>query len=230
MKLEKEQLVKLYSIMIRSRKIELFMIDAYKKGTNSGWYHAGPGEEAIPVGKFTFNVTDDDYLWPHHRGHMIGSILARDISPKAWFAGHYGKIPIHHDGPSNTNKGISMYGGTRGGQFPVTLGWGVAAKKNNRNQVVICFFGDGASGRGPLHEAMNLASLWKLPIVYICQNNQMSMFVPAGDSFAREDIADIAYGFNMPGIVVDGQDVLAVHEAVGAAIERARKRGWPILD
>ena len=229
MKLEKDQLAKLYSLMVRTRKLDRLLIDALAEGRMSGWYHSGPGEEGVGIGTVTFNMQDGDFLWPHHRSHGIGFFIARGISPKGWVCQHFGKMPGEMEGPSMEEKGISMYGGTIGGGFPITLGWGVAAKKNNKNQVVFSFFGDGASGRGTLHEAMNLAAVWKLPIVYVCENNQFGQFVPIQDAFPREDIADIAASYNMPGIVVDGQDVLAVHEAVEAAVERARKGDGPSL-
>jgi len=229
MKLKKDQLAKLYSLMTRTRKLDRLMIDALATGRMSGWFHSGPGEEAVGIGAVTFNMKNDDFLWPHHRSHGIGFFLARGISPKGWVCRHFDKNPGEIEGPTMADRGVFSYGGTIGGQFGVSLGWGVAARKNGKNQVVICFFGDGASGRGTLHEAMNLASVWKLPIVWICENNQFGQFVPIKDAFPREDIADIASGYNMPGIVVDGQDVLTVHEAVEAAVERARKGDGPSL-
>ncbi|MBW2085036.1 MAG: hypothetical protein JRI54_03290, partial [Deltaproteobacteria bacterium] len=107
--------------------------------------------------------------------------------------------------------------------------WGLAAKKNKRQQVMVSVFGDGGSNRGTLHEAFNLSSVWKLPIVWICDNNGMAQFMPIKDAYAREDIADLAAGYDMPGVVVDGMDVLAVQEAVQAAVARARAGDGPSL-
>lgn len=229
MKLEKEQLVKFYSLMVRTRKLDALLIEALNSGRMAGFYHAGLGEEAVGIGACTFNMRDDDYLYPHHRGHAIGFTLARGISPKGWVCRHFDKDPGEIEGPTPEERGIFGISGTIGGGFVLSLGWGLTAKKNGRGQAVLSFFGDGASGRGTLHESMNLASIWKLPIVWICENNQYGQFVPIRDAFAREDIADLAAGYNMPSIVVDGQDVLAVHEAVEAAVERARAGDGPSL-
>ena len=229
MELTKDQLAKFYSLMVRTRKLDFLMINALKEGRVGGFYHSGPGEEAIAIGAVTFNLRDDDWLWPHHRAHAIGFNIARGISPKGWVCTHFDKMPGDIEGPTALDRLTFFYGGTIGGGFPHTLGWGVAAKKNAKNQVVMSFFGDGASGRGTLHEAMNIASLWNLPIVYVCENNQFGQFVPIKDAFPRDNIADIAASYNMPGITVDGQDVLAVHEAVSVAVERARSGDGPSL-
>ena len=229
MKLEKEQLIKFYSLMVRTRKLDALLIDALNTGRMAGFYHAGPGEEACGIGACTFNMRDDDYLYPHHRSHAIGFTLARGISPKGWVCSHFDKNPGEVEGPTGEERGMFGISGTIGGGFVLSLGWGLSAKKNGKGQAVLSFFGDGASGRGTLHESMNLASVWKLPIVWICENNQYGQFVPIRDAFAREDIADLAAGYNMPSAVVDGQDVIAVHEAVGAAVERARAGDGPSL-
>ena len=229
MELTKDQLVKFYSLMVRARKLDQLMIDALNTGRMTGFYHAGPGEEACGVGACTFNMRDDDYVYPHHRSHAIAFHLARGISPKGWVCRHFDKNPGEVEGPTPKERGIIDISATIGGGFVLSLGWGLNAKKNNKEQVVLSFFGDGASGRGTLHESMNMASLWKLPIVWICENNQYGQFMPIKDAFPREDIADLSTAYNMPGIVVDGQDVLAVHEAVNAAVERARAGDGPSL-
>jgi len=229
MKLEKDQLVKFYSLMVRTRKLDNLMIEALNSGRMAGFYHAGPGEEAVGIGACTFNMRDDDYLYPHHRSHAIGFTLARGISPKGWVCRHFDKNPGEVEGPTAEERGIFGISGTIGGGFPLSLGWGITAKKNGKNQAVLSFFGDGASGRGTLHESMNMAAIWKLPIVWICENNQFGQFMPIKDAFAREDIADIAAGYNMPSAVVDGQDVLAVHEAVEVAVQKARAGDGPSL-
>ncbi|MFO7962386.1 MAG: thiamine pyrophosphate-dependent dehydrogenase E1 component subunit alpha [Desulfobacterales bacterium] len=229
MKLEKEQLVTFYSLMVRARKLDALLVEALNSGRMAGFYHAGVGEEAVGVGACTFNMREDDYLYPHHRGHAISFYLARGISPKGWVCRHFDKDPGEIEGPTAEERGIFGISGTIGGGFVLSLGWGLTAQKNKKGQAVLSFFGDGASGRGTLHESMNLAAVWKLPIVWICENNQFGQFVPIRDAFAREDIADLAAAYSMPSIVVDGQDVLAVHEAVEAAVDRARAGDGPSL-
>ncbi|MBW1787426.1 MAG: thiamine pyrophosphate-dependent dehydrogenase E1 component subunit alpha, partial [Deltaproteobacteria bacterium] len=123
--------------------------------------------------------------------------------------------------------GIYGGGGTIGSGFPVSAGWGVAAKKNGRGQVVVCFFGDGTANRGTFHEAANMAAVWKLPIVWVCENNGIAQYVPIEDAYPLEDMASLAAGYGMPGEVVDGQDVEAVAVAVMAAVERARQGEGP---
>lgn len=229
MNLKKDQLLKFYSLMVRTRKLDQLMIDALNSGRMAGFYHAGPGEEAVAVGACTFNMRDDDYLYPHHRSHAIGFSMARGISPKPWVCRHFDKNPGEVEGPKAEERGIFGISGTIGGGFVLSLGWGVSAKKYAKGQVVLSLFGDGASGRGTLHESMNMASIWKLPIVWICENNQFGQFMPIKEAFAHEDIAAIAESYNMPGVVVDGQDVIAVHEAVDLAVQRARAGDGPSL-
>jgi TPP-dependent pyruvate/acetoin dehydrogenase alpha subunit len=180
----------MYTNLVRARKLDELLVEGLKSGKSKGFFHSGQGEEAVGIGGASY-LRDDDYLYPHHRGHAIA--------------------------------------GTIGGMFPLAVGWGIAAKKNNRGQVVVCFFGDGSSNRGTLHEGMNLAAVWKLPIVWACDNNLYAQFTPLKDTYARKDVADLAAPYDMPAVVVDGQDVLAVHEAIQAAVARARAGKGPSM-
>lgn len=233
MNLTKEQLIFLYTSMVRTRKIDEHCVKALKEGKILGFFHSGQGEEAAAVGGCSF-LNPDDYLYSHHRGHGLGYLIAKGGDPKALVAEHYGKVTggckglsgFHHVDPE-----IGIFGGsgTIGSSFPVSVGWGLAAKKNGRKQVTLSYFGDGGSNRGTLHEAMNLASVWKLPIIWICQNNGVAQYMPISDAYSKEDIADLAAGYDMPGVVADGMDVLAVHEAVNAAVQLARAGQGPSL-
>jgi len=156
--------------------------------------------------------------------------MAQGMSPLYWVAMHYGTVlPENPPGPTAEERGIFGRSGTIGGMFVLAVGWGLAAQKNSSGQICACFFGDGATGRGTLHEAMNMGAVRKLPIVWICENNGYGQWMPITDAYAREDIADLAASYDMPGVVVDGQDVIAVHEAVSAAAERARRGDGPSL-
>ncbi len=233
MTLQEEELLKLYSNMVRARKADEVIVKGLQDGKVVSFYHSGQGEEAVGVGGCTF-LRKDDYLYPQHRGHGIAHILSKGASAKSFIAEHYGKATGACNGIAGFHfvepeLGILGMAGTIGSAFPVSLGWGVAARKRGQGQVVACFFGDGASNRGTLHEAMNLAAVWKLPIVWVCHNNLYAQFMPLKDAYAKEDIADLAAGYDMPGVVVDGQDVIAVHEAVQAAVERARAGDGPSL-
>jgi pyruvate dehydrogenase E1 component alpha subunit len=229
MDLEKNQLITFYTLMLRTRKLDGLLLKGLQEGKLVGFYHSGQGEEAVAIGGCTFTLREDDYLYPHHRAHALGFFLARGLSPKPWLVRHHGKEPIDVEGPSAEERGIFGMSGTIGGGFVLALGWGFSAKMRGENQIVACFFGDGASGRGTLHEAMNMATLQKLPIVWICENNLYGQWMPIRDAYAREDIADLAHSYNIPGVVVDGQDVLAVHEAIKAAVDRARAGQGPSL-
>ena len=233
MQLKKAQLVKLYTNMVRARKADEMIVKGLQEGKVVSFYHSGQGEEAVGVGGCTF-LKEDDYVYAQHRGHGIAHILAKGASLKAFIAEHYGKATGAAGGIAGFHfvepeKGIFGGAGTIGWTFPVALGSALAAKKRNKAQVVVAFFGDGASNRGTLHEAMNLASVWKLPVVWVCHNNLYAQFMPIKDAYAKQDIADLAAGYGMPGVVVDGQDVIAVHEAVQAAVERARAGDGPSL-
>jgi len=230
MNLEKEHLIHLYTLMVRTRKFDILMCDGIKEGKLVSFFHSGQGEEAISAGSSAFAVKENDYLYPHHRSHGIGWHMAQGVSPLYWVAQHYGTVlPEKPPGPTLEDRGIFGRSGTIGGMFVLAAGWGLSAQKNGGGQICVCLFGDGASGRGTLHEAMNFAAVKKLPIVWVCENNGYGQWMPITDAYAREDIADLAAGYGMPGVVVDGQDVVAVHEAVYAASERARKGDGPSL-
>lgn len=233
MKLEKEQLLTLYANLLRARKLDELMVTAFEEGKVISFFHSGQGEEAVAVGACTF-LRKDDFIYIPHRGHGLAHLVAKGGSAKAFLAEHYGKATGSCGGTSavhsvEPDRGIFGYSMTLGSAFSISLGWGLAAAKNRRQQVAVAFFGDGTSNRGTLHEAMNLASLWKLPIVWVCSNNLYGQFMPVKDAFPRENIADLAAGYSMPGVVVDGQDVLAVHEAVQTAVAISRAGEGPSL-
>ena len=187
----------------------------------------------MSTGAYTF-LNDDDYVTLTHRGHGVGYIIAKGGSTKEFVAEHYGKTGGSTRGFTgwhyvDPEKGMLGYSGVLGSCFSISVGWGLAAKMNQKGQVVVCIFGDGTSGRGTLHESMNMASLMKLPIIYVCNNNGMGQFTPIEDAYPRSDIAALAAGYDMPGVVVDGQDVIAVHETVQAAVEKARAGEGPAM-
>lgn len=233
MPLTTEQMRTLYSNMVRARRMDETMVKGLAEGKAVSFFHSVQGEEAVGVGGSSF-LRPDDYIWYHHRGHGIAHILSKGGSAKEFIAEHYGKATgscnglgaIHSVDPDH---GILGMCGTIGSVFPVSLGWGLAAKMNKRQQVTVSFFGDGASNRGTLHEAMNMAAVMKLPIVWVCHNNLYAQFMPLSDSFPSKDIATLAVPYAMPSAIVDGQDVVAVHEAVQGAVARARAGEGPSL-
>ena len=233
MEFTKEQLLKLYVNLVRTRAFDQAAVRWLAEGRLLSFYHPAFGGEAPGVGGTTF-LNKDDVIYPHLRGHGLPHLIGKGVDPKSYMAEHCGRSTggghglggVHAEYPE---FGIFGGGGTIGSGFPVSAGWGVAAKKNGRGQVVVCFFGDGTSNRGTFHEAANMASVWKLPIVWVCENNGIAQYVPIEDAYPLQDIASLAQGYGMPGVVVDGQDVLAVAEAVTAAVERARSGKGPSL-
>jgi pyruvate dehydrogenase E1 component alpha subunit len=233
MPLTREQMKALYSNLVRSRRLDEKVVQGLADGKAVSFFHSVQGEEAVGVGGCTF-LRPDDYVWYHHRGHGIAHILSKGGSAKEFIAEHYGKATgscgglgaIHSVDP---DRGILGMSGTIGSAFPVSLGWALAAKMNKRGQVTVCFFGDGGSNRGTLHEAMNMAAVMKLPIVWVCHNNLYAQFMPISDAFPSRDIATLAVPYAMPAEIVDGQDVVAVHEAVQSAVARARAGEGPSL-
>jgi len=233
MKLEKEDLLKLYVNLVRARHYDQLAIKMMAEGKFTGFFHAAYGGEAPGVGGCTF-LREDDYIYPHHRGHGIPHLCGKGCDLGPFFAEHCGKATgstLGMTGMHSCEPGYGIYGSglTIGSAFPLSLGWGIAAQKDKKGQVVVCFFGDGSTGRGTMHEAMNMAANWKLPIVWVCENNGMGQFVPIEDAYPLDDIASIASAYGMPGVVADGQDVVAVAEAVMAAVERARSGKGPSL-
>jgi pyruvate dehydrogenase E1 component alpha subunit len=234
MSLTKEQLVQLYTNMVLTRKIDELIVKGIAEGKVVAFFHSGQGNEAVAVGIASF-LRKDDYVYPNHRGHGMAACVARsdDIRDiKYALAEHYGKSTGFGGGitgfhGADPEKGMFGGGGTIGSAFSISVGLALAAKKNGRGQVMVCCFGDGSTGRGPMHEAMNMAAVWKLPIIWVCENNQYAQFMPIKEAIPNENVADYARGYNMPSVVVDGQDVLAVIEAVHQAVERARKGEGP---
>jgi len=231
MALTNEQLILLYRNLLKARRMDEWVVQAMQEGKILSFYHSCQGMEAAGVGTCTF-LRDDDILHTHHRGHGLTYFLSKGGSGREFLAEHYGKTTGMCGGLGgfhcvDTAHGVFGKPGTVGAQFSVVVGSGLACRKNGRGQVTVLSFGDGASNRGQIHESMNLSALWKLPVIYVCENNLYAISMPIKEAYAREDISDLAAGYNMPGIVVDGQDVLAVQEAVSAAVERARAGEGP---
>jgi pyruvate dehydrogenase E1 component alpha subunit len=233
MKFTKKDYLTLYTNLVRARKYDQLFVKRISEGKLIGFYHTSEGGEAPGVGACSF-LRKDDYLWPHLRGHGAPHMLSKGIELKYYLAEHAGKTTGLCAGMSSFHFcapefGVLGWSGSIGSSFPISLGWGIAAKKNGRQQVVVSCFGDGAAGRGTFHESAIMASNWKLPIVWVCENNKLSMFVSFEEAHPTEDMADLAHGWGMPGVVVDGQDVVAVAQAVNQAVERARQGEGPSL-
>lgn len=232
MDLTKEQKVKLYTNMVRVRKLDEFIVQAfYDKRLAGPFFHSQQGQEAIGVGACTF-LKPDDYMFHSHRGHGVCESISKGLPAKSFVAEHFGKATGSCKGMGFFNNcdpslGFFGMGGTVGGEFTVGTGIALAAKLRGKGQVMAIFFGDGATGRGPLHEGMLMSANWKLPVLWLCMNNGIGMWVPVEVSFPKENIADLAYGYGIPASIVDGQDVEAVYEAVQTAVNRGRAGEGP---
>jgi TPP-dependent pyruvate/acetoin dehydrogenase alpha subunit len=231
MDLEREHLLTLYTNLVRARTFDKLFASLLTRGRLLGFYHQAEGGEAPGVGACSF-LRQDDFMWGHLRGHGLPHMIAKGIDPKLFLAEHAGKSTGLCGGVSSYHAcapEFGLYGtsGIMGAGFPVSVGYGLAAKMNGRGQVAVSCFGDATSNRGTLHEAFLMAANWKLPIVWVCENNQLAMYVPAAEHHPMDDIASLAPGYGMPYEIVDGQDVIAVAQAVLPAVERARAGGGP---
>lgn len=230
--LSKEQRIKLFTNLVRADKFGKMMYSRMMQGKLIGFYHPAEGAIAPGVAAGSF-LTNDDILFPHHRGHGITHMLSKGIDIEPYIAEHAGKstgccegrAAWHYAYPENNVFGTTAY---IGHNFVPCTGFGWAAKRNNRGQVVMNCFGDGAMGTGRAHEGLLLSSNWQLPIVHFCENNGFAIFAEVEEMHPTEHLSTIAEGLNIPTTIVeDGQDVFAIAEAVIPAIERARTGGGP---
>lgn len=229
---DEELLCRIYRTMVTIRFFEQTVEKHFLAGEIPGFVHLYIGEEAIATGVCA-NLTTDDYIASTHRGH--GHSIAKGADVSRMMAEIFGKKTGYCKGKGGSmhiaDFGVGMLGanGVVGGSFAIATGAALATKMLEQKRVAVAFFGDGASNRGTFHESANLASIWKLPVIFLCENNQYASTTPYRSSTSVEDIADRARGYGMPGVVVDGNDVFAVYEAAKAAVERARGGGGPSL-
>jgi acetoin:2,6-dichlorophenolindophenol oxidoreductase subunit alpha len=231
-RLTREQLVEAYRVMRTIREFEERLHREFATGEIPGFVHLYAGEEAIAAGVMA-HLGADDYIASTHRGH--GHAIAKGCDPKAMMFEIYGKQEglCHGKGGSmhiaDLDKGMLGANGIVGGGPPLVCGVGLSAKTRGTKQVAVSFTGDGGANQGTFLESLNLASVWDLPVVFVIENNGYAEATAQAFSSKGIDIAKRADGFSMPGIVVDGHDFFAVHEAAGEAIGRARNGGGPSL-
>lgn len=218
--------------MWRIRLFEEAVEDLYGRGMMHGTMHLSIGQEAVPVGAMR-HLTDTDVITSTHRGHghciakgadlgrMMAELLAKD---NGYCRGRGGSMHIADVATGNLGAN-----GIVGGGVPIAAGAALSQKMRGTTDVTVCFHGDGAVGEGAWHEALTLASMWELPVVFICENNQYGMSMPVNRAFKVEHISDKAAGYGIPGETVDGNDVDAVADAVERAVARARAGEGPTL-
>lgn len=227
-----ELLKKFYETMSKIRFFETKVEEKFLAGEIPGFVHLYIGEEAIAAGVMA-HLSKDDYIQSTHRGH--GHTIAKGADLKKMMAEIFGKKSGCCKGKGGSmhiaDFSVGMLGanGVVGGGYTLATGAAMALKMQGKDNVAVVFFGDGASNRGTFHEAANMAAVWKLPVIFVCENNQYASTTPYLTTTSVKDIADRAAGYGMPGVIVDGNDVFAVYEAAGKLVERARKGEGPAL-
>src|SRR3954453_20096944 len=230
--LDKSRLLDLYERMVQIRTFEDTASKKFADGKMAGFVHLYAGEEAVAVGVCA-HLTDKDYITSTHRGH--GHCIAKGVDIEGMVAELMGKATGSCKGKggsmhiADVDKGMLGANGIVGGGPPLAAGAALTAKTLGTGGVAVCFFGDGASNQGTFHESLNLAAIWKLPVVFVCENNGYAESTPFHYHCSTTDVANRASAYEMPGLVVDGLDLFAVYEASGEAIARARRGEGPTL-
>ncbi len=232
MELPKEKLLEMYKTMVAIRGFEESLAEAVAAGTLPGFVHLGVGQEAVHVGINTA-LRSTDWLSSTHRDH--GMILARGADIKRMRAEIFGKVTGYCKGKGGSmhlaafDKNAPGCNGILGPSQTINNGVAYALKKRGQGDIAVVVFGDGAAHRGEFHEALNFAACWKLPALAICVNNHYAISVCFEDACSVEDIAARASGYGMPGLVVDGNDVMAVYEAITETAKSIRAGKGPAL-
>ncbi len=225
-------LLSLYRTMVTIRKFETLAGEMFAAGKIPGFIHLSLGQEASSVGVCSV-LRPDDYITATHRSH--GHVIAKGGDLKKMFAELMGRKTGYCRGKGGSmhiadfSLGILGANGVVAGGLPIVVGAGLSIKLRGTDQVAVSFFGDGAANRGPFHEALNMAAIWKLPIVFVCENNCFASTTRTSYACSITDIAVRAKGYNMPGVSVDGNDVLAVRQSASDAVARARRGEGPTL-
>lgn len=222
----------MYKKMLEIRKFEDKVHELFAQGILPGFVHLYAGEEAVAVGVCA-HLNDYDSITSTHRGH--GHCIAKGCDLKGMMAEIYGKATGLCKGKGGSmhiadfDKGMLGANGIVGGGFPLACGAALTAKYKKTDNVSVCFFGDGANNHGTFHEGINLAAVWKLPVIFIAENNGYAEATPFSYASSCKTIADRAIGYGIPGIRVDGKDILAVYQAAEEAVQRARRGEGPTL-
>ena len=232
LRIDKDTALKMYHTMVRIRMFEQRIMELFQQGRLPGFLHVSIGQEAVPTGVCA-HLRPNDYISSTHRGH--GDVIAKGARLDRMMAELYGKKTGYCKGKGGSmhiadlELGILGANGIVGAGIPIATGTALAFKMRRTDQVAVCFFGDGGSNTGAFHEGLNLASVWNLPVVFVCENNQFAESTPQRVHQKIKDIAVRAVAYDIPGETVDGMDVLEVYRVAGEAIARARAGGGPAL-
>lgn len=232
MAIDRDTALRLYRVMRTIRRFEQRAIQLFGENKVWGTLHSSAGQEAVAAGVCA-HLRDDDWITSTHRGHghcvakgadvgrMFAELLGRETG---YCRGRGGSMHI-----ADTSKGNLGANGIVGGGIPIAVGAGLTAKQLRLDRVAVAFFGDGGLNQGAFHEAANLAAIWKLPVVFVCENNQYAETNPVKEAFPIEDLSLRAVAYGFPGVRVDGQDVRETYRAAGQAVARARRGEGPTL-
>jgi pyruvate dehydrogenase E1 component alpha subunit len=230
--LTRTQLLEMHYKMVLLRRFEEKSAEEYTRGKIGGFMHLYIGQEAVGVGSIAA-LRSDDKILSSYREH--GHAIAKGMDPRVVMAELFGKITGCSKGKGGSmhmwSNELGLYGGNAivAAQLPIAAGVALAMQYQGLDSIVACYFGDGAVDEGAFHEALNLASIWKLPVVYICENNQYSMGMAVEKAWAVDSLLPRAAAYNIPGHQVDGMDIVAVYEAMTSAVEHARSGQGPML-
>jgi pyruvate dehydrogenase E1 component alpha subunit len=222
----------IYTKMQEIRQFETAVHDIFATGEIPGFVHLYAGEEAVAVGVCA-HLTDDDSITSTHRGH--GHCIAKGCDLNGMMAEIFGRATGLCKGKggsmhiADVSKGMLGANGIVGAGMPLAIGAGLTAKVKKTNDVAVCFFGDGASNHGTFHEAVNMAAIWKLPVIFVCENNGFGEASTFDYAAAVDRISDYAKVYKISGETVDGKDLAAVYDAAGKAVARARKGEGPTI-
>ncbi len=233
MPLTKDQQVLLFTNLARATALDRMMMRVIRAGRMVGFYHEGGVALAPGVAAGSF-LCKEDIMWPHYRAHALAHCLSKGVDVKRYVAEHMGReagcckgrSSFHLSFPADHIFGLS---GNIGANFPMSVGYGFAAKYKNAGQIVMNCSGDGSYGEGRAHEAMLMCSNWQLPVIFWCENNGIAQHTKMSSLFPGEHVSQLAAGYKIPAVVVDGQDLFACAETALTAIEHVRAGKGPIF-
>ncbi len=231
-KISKEMKIRMLETLIKIRRFEERTVSLYQKGKILGYLHPYIGEEAVAVGA-CMAINKEDYIISTHRGH--GHCIAKGADLNKMMAELLGKNTGYCKGRggsmhiADTELGMLGANGIVGAGMPISVGAGFSCKMEKKNRVVICFFGDGAANNGVFHESLNMAAIFKLPIIYLCENNMYAISMCSLDSVACKDIVKRSCAYDIPGYAIDGSDPIEVYKTVAKAVADAGKGDGPSL-
>ena len=232
MSLGKEKSLEIFTALLKVRRLEERLVELFTAGAFPGWMHPDLGQEAVGIG-VTFNLRPDDYITSTHRSRAV--FVGKGVNLKSFMAETFARKDGTCQGRvgemrfMDIEHGILGYSVIVGAWIPFAVGVAFSCKYRGTDQVTVAFFGDGAVDSGPFHEALNIASVWKLPVLFLCENNGWAQFTPQEMTTSVPEISKRAVAYGIPGKTVDGDDIMAVYDAARDAVAYVREGNGPML-